>query len=345
MDTLKKIYYDVKQGYIGPDALYRKAKKEDQSITRQDIKKFMDNQATAQMHKNIKINRNNYLPIFSATYNNFQIDLTFLPRYKKQNKNFWIILTCININNKRAYAYASKTKTDIHLMIEKFIDEAQPKTITSDNGSEFINSKVEKIFKDNEITHHTCEAGDKHKMGVVERFNRTLKDRVNKFLTANNSVVWVDILKSTVENYNNTYHSTIKMPPNEMTKDKEDKYIEKMKEKTRSILAQRPTIEEDDKVRVQVKKAQFSKGEPNYSSKVYEVEEVKPFGEIHLKGHKPIKYEEAQIVQGAEEVNDSQITKAKKKHKAKTKLNKEGLYETKQDKTFKKLQRLKRQLE
>ena len=48
---------------------------------------------------------------------------------------------------------------------------------------------------------------------MIERFNRTIKERIFKYLSANNTRKYVDVLDLLVDLYNNTIHSSIKMTP------------------------------------------------------------------------------------------------------------------------------------
>ena len=48
---------------------------------------------------------------------------------------------------------------------------------------------------------------------IAERFNRTLKSRMFKYFTQNETRRWIDIIQQLVNGYNNTNHSTIKMSP------------------------------------------------------------------------------------------------------------------------------------
>ena len=48
---------------------------------------------------------------------------------------------------------------------------------------------------------------------VVERFIRTLKNKIYKYMTTISKNVYIDKLDDTVNEYNNTYHRTIKMKP------------------------------------------------------------------------------------------------------------------------------------
>ena len=48
---------------------------------------------------------------------------------------------------------------------------------------------------------------------VAERFIRTLKNKIYKYMTSISKNVYIDKLDDIVNEYNNTYHRTIKMKP------------------------------------------------------------------------------------------------------------------------------------
>ena len=54
---------------------------------------------------------------------------------------------------------------------------------------------------------------NEEKSCVIERFNRTIKERIFKYFSANNTRKYVDVLAILVDQYNNTIHSSIKMTP------------------------------------------------------------------------------------------------------------------------------------
>ena len=59
---------------------------------------------------------------------------------------------------------------------------------------------------------------------VIERFNRTIKGKMFKYFSANNTRKYVDIFYILVDQYNNTIHSSIKMTPKEASrKEKKNK--------------------------------------------------------------------------------------------------------------------------
>lgn len=76
-----------------------------------------------------------------------------------------------------------------------------------------MNNAVTKWMRKNRITAKYCQQDDKKCLGVVERFNRTIKLMIEKYLTKRNSNRWIDAWKDFVENYNSSYHTSIKDIP------------------------------------------------------------------------------------------------------------------------------------
>jgi hypothetical protein len=51
-------------------------------------------------------------------------------------------------------------------------------------------------------------------MSIVEKFNRTLRMNIEKWMKLQHTKTWYTVLNQLVNNYNNTVHSTIKITPN-----------------------------------------------------------------------------------------------------------------------------------
>ena len=60
--------------------------------------------------------------------------------------------------------------------------------LTTDNGSEFTNTAIKKLLKDNDIEHYLNEPEDHSTMGMIERFNRTLKQKLEKIFASKDTV-------------------------------------------------------------------------------------------------------------------------------------------------------------
>ena len=62
---------------------------------------------------------------------------------------------------------------------------------------------------------------------AAERFIRTLKNKIYKYMTSISKNVYINKLDDIVDEYNNTYHRTIKMKPIDV---KDNTYIDFKKE-------------------------------------------------------------------------------------------------------------------
>ena len=79
---------------------------------------------------------------------------------------------------------------------------------------------------------------------VVEKFIRTLKNKIFRHMTAISKNVYFDVLDDIVNKYNNTVHKTIKMKPIDVRNDSYAEYNENSNKKG-------PKFKVDDCVRIQ----------------------------------------------------------------------------------------------
>ena len=119
---------------------------------------------------------------------------------------------------------------------------------------------------------------------VIERFNRTLLDKLSKRQTINGNQKWLNILQPIVKKYNNTIHITIGTTPNLTSKDPSlVKVIPPQFNKR--IRFEKPKYKEGDRVRIYKYKNNFEKGYKGYWTKeIFKISNV-------LKHKNPIKYE------------------------------------------------------
>ena len=104
---------------------------------------------------------------------------------------------------------------------------------------------------------------------VGERFNRTLKTKIYKYMTSISKNVYIDKLDDIVNEYNNTYHRTIKMKPVDV---KDNTYIDFKKE----INDKDPKFKVGDHVRISKYKNIFAKGYmPNWSEEIFIIKKIK----------------------------------------------------------------------
>ena len=98
---------------------------------------------------------------------------------------------------------------------------------------------------------------------VAERFIRTLKNKIYKHMTAVSKDVYIDKLDGVINEYNNTYHRTIKMKP---IVDKDGTYFDSIKE----VNDKDPKFKVSDHVRTSKYKNIFAKAyTPNWLEELF----------------------------------------------------------------------------
>ena len=104
---------------------------------------------------------------------------------------------------------------------------------------------------------------------VAERFIKTLKSKIYKYMTSISKNVYIDKLDDIVNECNNTYHTTIKMKPIDV---KDNTYINTDKDTNDKDLKSKV----GDRVRISKYKNIFAKGyTPNWSEEVFVIKKVK----------------------------------------------------------------------
>ena len=139
-------------------------------------------------------------------------------------------------------------------------------------GSEFYNSYFQKWLKDNYIEMYSIHK--ERKSVVAERFIRTLKTKNYKYMTSVSKNVYIDKLDDMVNEYNNTYHRTIKV---KLVDVKDNTYIDSMELHSTELHSNKdPKFKVGDHVRIPKYKNIFAKGyTPNWSEEVFVIKKVK----------------------------------------------------------------------
>ena len=133
----------------------------------------------------------------------------------KFNKGFRFLSCVIDIFSKYAWVVPLKDKNGISIVnaFQKILKESdrKPNKIWVDKGSEFYNNSFKKWLKDNDTEMYSVHNDEKSV--IAERFIRTLKNKIYKYMTTISKNVYIHTLDDIVDEYNNTYHKTIKMKP------------------------------------------------------------------------------------------------------------------------------------
>ena len=93
------------------------------------------------------------------------------------------------------------------------LDESngKPNKTWVDKESKVYNRSMKSWLQDNDIEMYSRHTGEKS--FVAEMFIRTLKNKIYKYIISVEKYIYTDKLADVVNEYNNTYHSTIKVKP------------------------------------------------------------------------------------------------------------------------------------
>ena len=127
----------------------------------------------------------------------------------------------------------------------------KPNKIWVDKLSEFYNNSFKKWLHDNDVVMYSIN--NEGKSVIAERFIRTLKNKIYKYMTSISKNVYIDKLDDIVKKYNNTYHTSIKMKPVDF---KDNTYIDIKKENN----DKNPKFKVGDHVRISKYENIFAKG-------------------------------------------------------------------------------------
>lgn len=204
--------------------------------------------------------------IFKDIYNTVQVDLVEYPRYKGTNDMHRYILVVIDCLSKMAWTrpLTKKTGKKVAAGLDSIFESMPriPTLFSSDRGKEFspTDPDIKRIVRDKyHMIMFTLKSSVK--ASIVERFNRTLKERLERYFTETGKHRWVDVLEKFTRNYNRSYHSTIKMAPVDVTSDKVGQVLLNVYPDAKKLATCTPSpFKKGDRVRVALIKKPFDKG-------------------------------------------------------------------------------------
>ena len=153
---------------------------------------------------------------FSVNYQ-WDSDTANMTGYREHNDGYSHFAVFIDIFSRFLYTAPMKTLTGkemVYIMNDLFEQTTdKPKNLRTDQGSEYKNNQVKKFLRDNRINHIFTYY--ETKANYAERVIKTIKLKINKYFTSKETFRWIEILPDLTFGYNQSYHRTIKMSPNQ----------------------------------------------------------------------------------------------------------------------------------
>ena len=150
----------------------------------------------------------------------------------------------------------NKNSDTINISIEPILKITNCLCIECDSGSEFTNKKFKDLLKQYKIKIIYVDVGNHNQLGIVDRFCRTIRNLINKYLAANNTTNNINFLPDLVLNYNNSYHKGIDGIPVKYNEDR----IKQINMENQNKAKQEETIFQiGDNIRYIINRVAFAK--------------------------------------------------------------------------------------
>lgn len=207
-------------------------------------------------------------------------DLMVMTKYKSQNNSYNYILNVIDTFSKYVWSEPLKTKSGLEvstafatiLKRAKSVGHTPPNHLHTDKGREFLNKDFKQVLNNNRI--HMYHTENEEKSAIIERFNRTLNNKLKVQFEIHQNFKWLAYLQKLINNYNNHKHRTIRMKPASVTKDHEP-YLRSLYDEYNQGSFPKPKLKVGDRVRITKKKDVFeNKYGRNWTREIFTVVRV-----------------------------------------------------------------------
>src|SRR6266481_5750261 len=279
-ELLKQIYFDPASAgsYGGVDRLLKEALKIKKTIKLSEVKDFLKSNDAYTTHRDIKRKFTRQSTIVSGIDAQWQADLVVMPNIAQYNDGYVYILTVIDVFSKYAWAVPLKRKTGVELVdaFKSIIDisKRKPIKLQTDMGVEFINSTFQQYLKSQDIQFFTTQSD--LKAAICERFNRTLKSRMWRYFTQNNTLRFLEVLDKLMEGYNKSVHRTIGIAPIDVNLENQAKIWKRIYTNTKPTKKKsKPKFFVNEAVRITISKSPFTKGYTgNFTDEIFYIDKI-----------------------------------------------------------------------
>ena len=254
---LKSIYYDPKNP-AGFSSAAKLAKDSGYSLAK--VKEWLKAQPTYTLHRQALKKYPTRKYIVHSLDEQWQADLADVQLIANENHGYRYILTVIDIFSRYAWARPLKTKRgeEVAAAFKDIFDEGRiPRRVQTDQGKEFENRHVLSLFQEHNIELFSVKSA--YKAAIVERFNRTLKNKLWRYFTMSTKQNWTNVLQDILYSYNHSVHRTLGCSPINVTPANADDIRNKVFRR-RSPSKKKSNIKVGDEVRISKVKSTFAKG-------------------------------------------------------------------------------------
>ena len=203
-------------------------------------------------------------------------DLVEMQRFSDWNKGIKYLLMVIDVFSKFGWIEPLENKKGetVASAFEKIFKCRQPRLLWTDKGKEFFNKNVKQLLSRKNIKLYSTE---NEKSSVVERFNRTIKQKMWKMFSTNNNTVYFDKIDELLKDYNSSFHRSIQMSPVAASDIKNsNRVFANLYSGEIYKQVKKPKFRIGDRVRIsKYKRKLFDKGfTPNWTEEIFVINEI-----------------------------------------------------------------------
>ncbi|KAL3084403.1 hypothetical protein niasHS_008558 [Heterodera schachtii] len=220
-EKINKIYTDPANpgGFAGASALYAAVKKKHPKLKRADFEDFLQRNTTYTLFKPKREKFRRLRTVPTGFMTDVQADLADFQALSRKNSGYRYLLLAVDVLSRRMFGSPVKSKrpVDMKRAFEELFEQMPrvPDTLYTDRGLEFVAKPLKEFYAEKGI--QKFETSSKKKAAVAERAIRTLKTRLYKYFSANNTSVWVDVLSKFLSAINNSVCRATGLRPNEIS--------------------------------------------------------------------------------------------------------------------------------
>ena len=200
--------------------------------------------------------------------------------FKDYNDGYTFLLLVIDTFSKYGYLIPLKNKKGetVANALKDIFKKRKPEKLWTDKGKEFYNKDVKDLVE-------LYSTENEEKSSIAERWVRTIKEKMWKYFTDNNTYKYIDVLPDLVEDYNKTVHSSTKLTPIDASKKKNELTV------WRNLYPDRykkynitPKFSVGDEVRITKKKKVFEKGyTTRWTEEIFTIKEIQDTNPVTYK--------------------------------------------------------------
>jgi hypothetical protein len=214
----------------------------------------------------------------------WQADLVEMQPWANKNANNRYILTVVDILSRYAFARPLKNKTPVEVKnaLQSIFNEERrkPLLLQTDQGKEFENGLIRSFLQIEGVEQFSVKSP--FKASIVERFNRTLKEKMWRYLNYKNTEKWIDVLQKLIQGYNCSVHRVIGRTPASVNKENAMEVWQHLYGNHETDKRHQKTLHVGDQVRISKVKRMFEKGYmPKWTEEIFVIVDVntkyKPF--------------------------------------------------------------------